>query len=1078
MKVTSVCLGWVGGILVSGMVLPVMAQVTSDGTTNTVVNQSGNDFTVLNGVDKGNNLFHSFSNFSIPTNGSATFDLVSTPNITTIFSRVTGGNVSSIDGLIRTVNNSSPVSLFLMNPSGIIFGQNASLNIGGSFVGTTANSIKFADGTEFSATNITAQPLLTVSVPIGLQMGQNPGTITHQATNFAVQPRLRLSLIGGDVSVEGGRLIAPSGRIEVGSVGANGTVNLGAGGVVSYPASQPMQNIQFSKAAVITTSGAPGGSIQVQGRQVLMREASSIVSNNNSGENNGGGIYINATELLELTGTTSTEDAATNITARVRAGTGQGSQIDIVTPQLKISDGAQIVSRTEAAGNAGNITIQSNDIEAIGESSPEGNFPSGIISRTEATATGRGGDVTITAQKVQLLNGAEFRASSRGNGNAGNFTVKARELTTNSVGITLNYTGISTSSRGGSGQGGDILLEVDTLKILGGSAIRTGTGGSGRAGNMTIRAKAVTLQGEDADEYTAQLFTQAESATTTGNAGNIQIDTEKLSVLDGAKIYTNTSGSGNAGNLLINAREVEILGTNKALRLPSTIQTAALDTSTGQGGQLTINAERLRVAQGGQVTSTTIGSGNAGNIALNGQSIDVTGISLGGYLVSGIYATNTGSSAQNKLGQEFKSNGNGGVITIRTDKLRVSDGASVRSSTSSAGSAGNINVIAKTVEVTGSGLFTPNNVELPSALSANVELDASGQGGQVHLITDQLRLAAGGQISSSTNGSGNAGNVNIRASQIELVGKSTSGRLVSGLFANATQGTGNGGDIRLITNDLAIVDQATINVSNFDTRFPNMAPGKGAAGEVNITAKTVRLNNASSIIVDSLDSNRGNIMLESDLLLMRWDSLISATARGRSNGGNIKLDVPLIAGFENSDIIANAVQGRGGNIAITTQGIFGLKYQERLTPKPDITASSEFGINGTVNINNFGVNPASGLVELPVELTDPSRQIATGCLNNTRNSFVATGRGGIPQNPNQEIRSDSTWADIRDISTSGKTEFVAAQILEPVEIVQATSWRRNAQRIIELVADTSPVNMQKAWFLRCRTAKKIIVGWL
>ncbi|MHC5828528.1 MAG: filamentous hemagglutinin N-terminal domain-containing protein, partial [Nostoc sp.] len=141
----------------------------------TIVNPSGNNFTIINGIEKGNNLFHSFSNFSVRTGGSATFDLINTPNITTIFSRVTGGNVSNIDGLISTLNSSNPVSLFLMNPAGIVFGANARLNIGSSFVGTTANSIKFSDGVEFSATNPGTTPLLTISVPMGLQLGQNSG---------------------------------------------------------------------------------------------------------------------------------------------------------------------------------------------------------------------------------------------------------------------------------------------------------------------------------------------------------------------------------------------------------------------------------------------------------------------------------------------------------------------------------------------------------------------------------------------------------------------------------------------------------------------------------------------------------------------------------------------------------------------------------------------------------------------------------------------------------------------------------------------------------------------------------------
>lgn len=207
-----------------------------DGTTNTIVNPNGNNFTILNGIQKGNNLFHSFSNFSVPTGGSATFDLTNTPNITTIFSRVTGGNVSNIDGLICKVNSSNPVSLFLMNSVGIVFGANARLNIGGSFVGTTANSIKFADGVEFSAVNSTTPPLLTMSVPIGLQLGSSASPIQVQGkgndgivptSNFGIvsSPGKTIALVGGDITFTGGVITAPVGRIEVGAVGS-GTVNL------------------------------------------------------------------------------------------------------------------------------------------------------------------------------------------------------------------------------------------------------------------------------------------------------------------------------------------------------------------------------------------------------------------------------------------------------------------------------------------------------------------------------------------------------------------------------------------------------------------------------------------------------------------------------------------------------------------------------------------------------------------------------------------------------------------------------------------------------------------------------------
>jgi filamentous hemagglutinin family protein len=218
---------------------PALAQtITPDGTLGTTITTNGLDATITNGTAAGTNLFHSFQRFDIPTGGSANFNLVNTPAITTIFSRVTGGSVSNIDGAIRTLNSTNPVSLFLMNPAGIIFGPNASLNISGSFIGTSASSIKFANGAEFASTATPLPaPLLTISVPIGLQIGANPGNITVQdqghrlirtgsspangsnnPPGLQVNPGQTLGLIGNGIALEGGILVAPSGHLELGSV--------------------------------------------------------------------------------------------------------------------------------------------------------------------------------------------------------------------------------------------------------------------------------------------------------------------------------------------------------------------------------------------------------------------------------------------------------------------------------------------------------------------------------------------------------------------------------------------------------------------------------------------------------------------------------------------------------------------------------------------------------------------------------------------------------------------------------------------------------------------------------------------
>jgi large exoprotein involved in heme utilization and adhesion len=722
----------------------------------------------------------------------------------------------------------------------------------------------------------------------------------------------------------------------------------------------------------------------------------------------GGNLTLNAAESVEIAGTSAGGFFGSTLSTGVEfpETTGNGGNLTIVTKELIVKDGGALSTSTRGIGKAGDLTIRAADKVEVNTAI--------LSTASEPQATGDAGNLTIETRQLNVQTQAgrqtEILAGTFGKGNAGDLLIKAFEKVTASEPGTIISTVVGPNT---GGKGGNLTIETPVLQIQNLAQIGTGTLGSGNGGNLLVKASE-SLQLND-----GFLTTQSQSL---GNAGNLTIETRELIVNDGAQIATGTE-DGKAGTLTVTASKfVEVRGVSPTdAVVPSGL--FASTNGAGDAGSLEINTPKLFIQDGGRVVVSTVDQGQGGTLTVNAkESIEVSGSSI---------------NSQSALFAETSGTGKAGSINLDTGKLTLQDGGLVSAATRSQGEGGSIVVNAPDINISsssasgftsgiltstsGSGkggdiTLTTNNL-LVSNSTIDARTSADGEGGSILVRTDSFKAASGGRLLSTTEGSKPAGDITVNARNVTLVEPG------SGLFANTSVGaTGQGGGVTMQVGDLFVRDGAEVNVSSL---------GSGNAGSLTINAEAIELDNQGKLQAATALGEGGNLNLQvRDLILMRRNSLISVRADNNGNGGNININAPFIVAVprEDSNIIANAFGGRGGNINITTNGIYGLQYRPVLTAFSDINASSEFGVNGTVQINEPDVDPSRGLVELPTNLIDASGQIDTACTPGSRqvaSSFIITGRGGLPLNPREFLSSqavDVDWvslsADSNNLTTS------------------------------------------------------------
>ncbi|MDF5721786.1 MAG: filamentous hemagglutinin N-terminal domain-containing protein [Rhizonema sp. PD37] len=925
---------------------PAHAQITPDNTLGTQASRLTPNV-LINGVpgnridggaQRGGNLFHSFSQFNVGNGQRVYFG--NPVGVENILTRVTGGNASNIFG---TLGVDGAANLFLINPNGILFGQSARLDVRGSFVGTTANAIQFGNQGIFSATNPDAPPLLTVqpSALLFNQINQNAAIQNNSIASAGTDPA-GFNAFGLRVP-DGKSLLLVGGNVSMdrGQLNANGgRVELGGlaeGGTV-------LLGVDGDNLSLIFPSNVVRSDVSLTNQAGILVEGAG-----------GGNIVVNARNLEILGG------------SFLSAGIGQGlgtaetvaGRISLnATREIKIAgSGVTNLVPLGSQGNGGNITIDSGSFllqdgsQLVASTSGQGDAgnvtvraldsislagrQTTIFSTVSARGVGKGGNIDINAAKVSLIDGAQLSASTSGRGNAGNVTVRALDS------ISLAGASIfSTVSGGGVGKGGNIDINAGTLSLIDGAQLISATlrgsntqaAGRGDAGNVNVNVIGkVDIAGEK--NGLASGIRSFVGTGTEGNGGNITIDSGSFSLSDRASLTASTYGRGNAGNVTVSTKNAVSLAGN------ADIFSEVGAGGVGNGGNIDINARTLSLKDGSQLSASTLGRGNAGNVTV--RVLDSISLAGNANIFSVVEAGGVGK---------------GGNIDINAATLSLTDGAQLLAITREAsdtqpagqGDAGNVNI-----KVTGAVDIAGNKNTFPSGIGSTVAAGTVGNGGNITIDSGLFSLQDGAQIATSTFGQGNAGNVTVRAlDSISLAN--------GNIFSTVERGSvGKGGNININAATLSLKDGAQL-LTPIRAASDTQPAGRGDAGNVNVNVTgsvdiAGEKNGFVSAIISRVETgaqgNAGNIIINSGSFLLRDGASLSAETSGRGNAGNINIKVTGTVDIfgENNGLpsrirsfVGTGTEGNGGNITIDS-GSFSLRDHAEI-------AASTYGQGNAGNV--------------------------------------------------------------------------------------------------------------------------------
>ncbi|MHC5930156.1 hypothetical protein [Nostoc sp.] len=605
-------------------------------------------------------------------------------------------------------------------------------------------------------------------------------------------------------------------------------------------------------------------------------------------------------------------------------GVGQSGNVTVTSTDNLTFNNSRIESDTKGSDPAGNVTITS-----PGTVTFNNNNISKITSNT--SSQGKAGNIQINANKLVLTDSSEISASTTADGKAGDITLNTPTLTVANGGkIFATTTGI--------GDGGTITINAPNKVNLGigvqdfSPILSVETSGVGKAGNIIVNTPSLTVS--DTARITA---TATKTATNTQGGGSITLNASKIDLAGIVGVFAESQGEAPAGTLKLNPYQNQ---PNLDITLFPNSTISASTSASGKGGDLILAApETINIAGKGKLTVESTGTGDAGNIQITTQKLNINdGVKI--------------SASTNNIGK-------GGNIQVNANKLIANNGAQLLTATSGNAQAGNINLQIRddiTLSGTDTGLF------------ANTEKGSIGYGGNINLIANYFSLSNGGRVSTSSEGQGKAGDINISSSSTTLDNQG---------FIAAASNSGDGGNINLTVDDLLLL--------------------RGGSG-ISTTAGTAQSG-----------GNGGNININSKYIIAIPEQNSDITANAfTGTGGNVQINSQGIFGIESrpkptekSDITASSEQGVAGAIKINAPDTSSI--QNSFTELPPVIDTNALIANSCISRGT-------------------KRQ---------ENSFTITGSGALTTNRPGVLVSNYTTGEVRGVETTSHPWKKGDPIIEP-----------------------------------------------